>query len=93
MAKFICHNPECSNNGIVEHYTRISYKWNVSTMRLEAEESFCPVCGEFRHPEKEYEGFTEAWFKAESNRNYDNKKVKQYDYDHNVAKEQVLEIK
>jgi hypothetical protein len=92
MPKFKCENQKCSNFGIVEHYTNVSYKWNPETMRLEADQSFCPVCGEFRKPIKEYEGWSDAWFKAESNRNYNNKKIARYDYDHSVEKEQTIKI-
>lgn len=92
MPKFICKNKECSNYNVVETYQRVTYKWNPELMRLEAEESFCPVCGQFRQPEKEYEGFTEAWFKAESNRNYNNKQVAKYDYDRNVEQSPTFKI-
>mgnify|MGYP001000787791 CR=1 FL=1 len=92
MPVFICENKDCSNYGKKESYQRVSYKWNQETMRLEADESFCPVCGNYRNPVKEYEGWSDAWFKAESNRNYNNKKVKQYDWDRSVATDNTLEI-
>lgn len=93
MPKFKCSNKECSNYNKVEHYTSVKYKWNEKTMKLEADESFCSVCGTFREPIKEYDGWSDAWFKAESNRNYDNKVVKKYDYDHSIHDEKVEKLK
>jgi hypothetical protein len=61
-------------------------------MRLEADENFCPVCKQFRDPEKEYTGWNNAWFKAESNRNYNNKSIAQYDYDRSVRDTQTVEL-
>lgn len=92
MPKFICKNKDCDNYNKEEYYPRVRYRWNTKLMRLEADESFCSVCGEFRKPVKDYEGWTDAWFKAESNRNYDNKKVKKYDYDHSVEQTQTIKI-
>ena len=92
MPKFICKNEQCKNYNKVEHFTRVRYNWNEKTMRLEATESFCSQCGNFREPEKEFKGWTDAWFKAESNRNYDNKKIKKYDYDHDVHKNQTIKL-
>lgn len=92
MPKFICNNEKCDNAGKVEHFTRVKYRWNETTMRLEADESFCSHCGNFREPVKEFEGWTDAWFKAESNRNYNNKVVKKYDYDHDVHKNQTIKL-
>jgi len=92
MPVFICKNDRCSNNGKREHYPRVTYKWNDETKRLEADESFCPLCGTFREPEKEYDGWTKAWFKDEINRNYNNKTVKKYDYDHRTSDEQTIKI-
>jgi hypothetical protein len=82
MPKFKCTNPKCSKFEKVEHILRLRYVWNPETMRLEAAESFCSECNTFRDPIKEYEGWSDSWFKAESNRNYNNKSVKKYDYDH-----------
>ncbi len=86
MPKFKCLNEKCETFNKEEYYPRVCYTWNSVLMRMECEHSFCPVCGEFREPIKEYAGFTEAWFKAESSRNYNNKTVKKYDYDHDVHK-------
>lgn len=86
MPRFICQNEKCSEFGKAEYHPKITYTWNAALMRFECDFSFCKVCGEFREPVKEYAGFTEAWFKAESNRNYNNKVVKKYDYDHDVHK-------
>lgn len=93
MPRFKCQNEQCSNfDKEPEFYPRINYIWNSGLLRFECEHSFCPVCGEFREPIKEYAGFTEAWFKAESNRNYNNKTVKQYDWDRNVIKNTTVEV-
>lgn len=92
MSKFICQNKNCSNFNKVESFQKLRYEWNPKTMRLEADESFCSVCKEYRNPEKEGKGWTNAWFKAESNRNYDNKKVKQFDYDRSYTNTQTIKI-
>jgi len=92
MPKFKCQNKTCQNFDKEEYYPRINYTWNSELMRFECQFSFCPVCGEFREPVKEYAGFTEAWFKAESNRNYNNKTVKQYDWDRDAVKQTDLKI-
>ena len=88
MPKFKCENEKCSKFGKVEHFTHVRYRWNEKTLRLEADESFCSECETFRNPIKEYEGWSDAWFKAESNRNYNNKTVKKYDFDHDLLKPQ-----
>jgi len=92
MPKFKCQNKECDNFDKEEHYPRITYTWNEKLMRFECEYSFCPVCGQFREPIKEYAGFTEAWFKGESSRNYNNKVVKQYDWDRDAVKQTNLKV-
>lgn len=92
MPRFKCLNEKCENFNVEEYHPRITYTWNEKLMRFECEYSFCPVCGEFREPIKEYAGFTEAWFKAESCRNYNNKEVKKVDWDHDSIKETNLKL-
>lgn len=92
MPKFKCQNKVCKNFGKEERYQKVMYRWNEKLMRFESDYSFCPVCGQYREPVKEYEGFTQAWFKAESNRNYNNKVIKKYDWDRDAVKETNISI-
>jgi hypothetical protein len=83
MPKFKCTNEECVKHTELDFYPKVTFKYNAETKRLESDQSICPVCGSFR--EVPSEGITNAWFKAEGDRNYNNKTIKKYDYDREAA--------
>lgn len=85
MPNFKCQNKECELFDKDNYQPTVRFKWNPENQRFESNYSFCPSCKSFIDPEKEYEGFTNAWFKGENDRNYDNKRVKKYDFDRDAA--------
>lgn len=92
MPNFKCLNKDCQNYDKIDLIPNVTFKWNENTQRLESEYDPCPVCGERRVTVKDYEGFTDAWFKAESCRNYNNKVVKKYDYDRDAVGQTNLKL-
>lgn len=85
MPSFQCPNTECEKHTEHDYYAKVRFMWNPATGKLESEYDKCPTCGSLRKVVRE-EGFTNAWFKSEDARNYNNKTVKKYDYDHDVNK-------
>lgn len=86
MPTFRCNNPLCGDYGKEELIPHVRFIWNEKTKKLEAEEAECLACNEQREVVQEPGPIKIPWFKAENARNYDNKKVKQYDYDRDAVK-------
>jgi len=86
MPKFKCENKNCEGYGEEELVPHVKFIWNETTKKLEAKEAACPVCQVQRETVREAGPITLPWFKAENSRNYNNKKIKKYDYDHDAAK-------
>jgi len=63
----------------------VKFIWNEKTLKLEAEKAKCPHCSFQREVVKEPGPIVIPWFKPENAKNYDNKTVKKYDYDHEAA--------
>lgn len=84
MPRFKCENEKCSNDA-EELIPHVKFIFNEKTLKLEAKEAACPECGEQRNVVKEPGPIEMPWFKAENARNYNNKKIKQYDYDRDAA--------
>ena len=85
MPRFKCINEDCSEVG-EELIPHVKFVWNEETQKLEAPEAACPVCGVQREVVKEAGPIGVPWFKPENAKNYNNKTVKQYDYDREAAK-------
>jgi len=83
MPRFKCTNTECDNEELIPH---VRFKWDEKQSKLTSDHDTCPICGSTRDVVKEYDGASNLWFKAENAKNYNNKSVKQYDYDHNHDK-------
>ena len=86
MPKFQCTNTECENHTNLEYQPKVRFLWNATLGKLVSPYDECPLCGSHRKVFKEYAGFTQSWFKSEDSRNYDNKTIKKFDYDHDVNK-------
>lgn len=93
MPKFKCQNKNCQSFDKEELIPAVTFKWNNAELRFDSDYDNCPQCGERRITVKDYEGFTQAWFKAEGDRNYNNKKIKQYDYDRDQVNTVDIKIK
>lgn len=85
MPTFRCDNDECPQFGGTELIPHVKFIWNEETSKLEADEASCPNCGRQRAVVKEDGPIQIPWFKPENGKNYDNKKIKKYDYDHEAA--------
>jgi len=81
MPKFRCTNSECVKHTELDYYPKVRFLWNATSEKLESSYDECPVCGAHREVFKEEKGFTNAWYKSENARNYNNKAVKKFDYD------------
>lgn len=85
MPKFRCDNPDCKGVGQTEIIPHVRFIWNEKTGKLEAAEAACSSCGEQREVVKEKGPIQVPWFKPENAKNYNNKTIKKYDYDHDAA--------
>jgi hypothetical protein len=85
MPEFKCENEECPKCGEVELVPRVKFVWNEATQKLEADEATCDSCGRQRTTIREAGPIQIPWFKPENGKNYNNKKIKKYDYDHEAA--------
>lgn len=92
MPSFKCQNENCQKFDKIDLVPAVTFKWDEQSQTLKSDCDPCPVCGQTRVTVKDYEGFTEAWFKAESCRNYNNKKVKQFDYNKDAVAANNLKI-
>ncbi len=92
MPKFRCNNTECQQFEKEEIVPHVKFVWNEKTSRLEADEEICPECGQRRETVKEPGPIKIPWFKAENARNYDNKRIKKYDYDPAAALPETIKI-
>jgi hypothetical protein len=93
MPKFKCENEECVKHTELDHELRVKFVWNPETMRFTSPYDECPVCGSHRNVVKEDAKFDMPWFKSEDARNYNNKKVKKYDYDYNPSDDRRVKLK
>ena len=85
MPTFKCENKECSDFGKEEFFANIKFIWNEKTLKLDSDKAICPTCHPVRSVVKESGDIGMPWFKAENARNNNNKKIKKYDYDHEVS--------
>lgn len=92
MPRFRCNNTECQLLGKEEIIPHVKFIWNEEQLRFEADEEICPECGQRRETVKEPGPIKIPWFKAENARNYNNKKVKKYDYDPTAALPETVKI-
>lgn len=92
MPTFRCTKPECEGFGKEEIIPRVMFVWNEKTEKLEASEAACSFCGEQREVVREDGPIGVPWFKPENAKNYNNKKVKKYDYDPNLHKPETVKI-
>jgi hypothetical protein len=70
----------------------VKFVWNEKRLKFEANEEICPTCGERRETVREEGPIKIPWFKAENARNYNNKRVRKYDYDRSVDTDNVVKI-
>lgn len=92
MPKFRCNNTECQLHGMEEIIPHVKFMWNEKRLKFEADEEICPGCGKRRETVKEPGPIQIPWFKGENARNYDNKRIKKYDYDHAAALPETIKI-
>ena len=85
MPRFKCNNEGCKGYGEEELIPHVKFVWNDTTQKLEAKEAECKHCHTQRETVREDGPIAVPWFKAENARNYDNKKIKKYDYDREAA--------
>jgi len=85
MPKFKCNNSKCPGYRYEELVPHVKFKFNEETKKLEAPEAACPGCSQQRETVREDGPIGVPWFKAENSRNYNNKTIKQYDYDRDAA--------
>jgi len=85
MPEFKCNNEDCSEKGKVELIPHVRFKWNESTRKFEADEELCSSCGQRRETVREAGPIQVPYFKGENAKNYNNKTIKKYDYDHEAA--------
>ena len=78
MPRFKCENKNCSRYNEVELIPAVRFKWNPETCKLEAPEGICSQCGDQRETMEEGSLTEMPWFKADNDRNNDNKRVKKY---------------
>jgi hypothetical protein len=92
MPRFRCNNTECQDFEKEELIPRVKFIWNEDTFKFEADEEICPACRKRRETVREPGPIKMPWFKAENSRNYNNKKVKQYDYDRSAVRPETVKI-
>ena len=78
MSKFKCLNKNCSQYNKIELIPSVRFMWNSETYKLEALEGICSQCGKMRETVKEGSITKMPWFKADNDRNNDNKRIKKY---------------
>jgi len=93
MPRFKCNNKECSDVGKEELIPHVKFIWNESTQKLEADEAACPSCGRQREVVREAGPIQIPWFKPENAKNYNNKKIKKYDYDKEAVESDKRSVK
>ena len=93
MPMFKCNNPLCKDFGEEEFIPHVKFVWNEETKHLEANEAACKECGKQREVVRDKGPIQIPWFKAENSRNYDNKKIKKYDYDREAFKSESEPVK
>ena len=86
MPKFRCLNKECSEYNVIELIPHVRYKFDKITGKLISDKAICKQCGKEREQLSEGSLTRMPWFKGENDKNHDNKKVKQYDYDRSLTK-------
>lgn len=92
MPRFRCENPDCDQVGKEELIPRVKFVWNERTEKLEADEAKCSSCGRQRATIREAGPIQIPWFKPENAKNYNNRTVKKYDYDHEAANESTANL-
>jgi hypothetical protein len=81
MPRFKCNTKDCPNRDVVELIPRVRYVFDTESRKLVSKEAICKHCGKQREQLLEGSLTQMPWFKAQNDRNYNNKEVKQYDYD------------
>lgn len=92
MPTFRCNNERCKDYRREEFIPRVKFVWNETTKKLEADKAKCPLCKTQREVVKPEGPIVFPWFKAEDARNYDNKKIKKYDYDTEAVKSETTPL-
>ena len=92
MPTFKCNNEFCSKYGKTELIPHVRFVWNEKTNKLEAEEAACSDCGRQRETVRENGPIQIPWFKSENAKNYNNKTIKKYDYDHEAANSTTIKL-
>ena len=85
MPRFRCTNTECREYNKEELIPHVMFKWNEKTQKFTSKEDQCPVCNSIRETVKEEGDIKIPYFKAENAKNYNNKSIRKYDYDHEAA--------
>lgn len=78
MPRFKCRNKTCSRCDIVELIPTVRFKWNSDTRELETDEAICRECKQVRETLDEGSLTKMPWFKADNDRNNDNKRIRKY---------------
>jgi len=85
MPIFKCQNKDCEKHEDLDYEPIVRFRYDANRGELVSDFNTCPICGKWRETVREKGDIKIPWFKAEGNRNYNNKAVKQYDYDRKAA--------
>jgi hypothetical protein len=83
---------ECEFYQQEELVPSVKFIWNPKTKKLESDKAKCKGCGEQREVVREPGPIGLPWFKAENARNYNNKKVRKYDFDHSSNVNEIVKM-
>ena len=92
MPRFKCMIKECKFYQQEELVPSVKFIWNPKTKKLESDKAKCKGCGEQREVVREEGPVGMPWFKAENAKNYNNKKVRKYDFDASSVTNEVTKI-
>lgn len=92
MPRFKCINKNCNKFDQVELVPCVKFVFNEKTGKLVADKAVCKECGKMREQLVEEGDINNVWFKPENAKNYNNKKVKRYDFDPAAAKSETVKL-